>query len=103
MGDQIPRTSPQCGARVHETPRVRSFHAACAAGADHERFIFDGVRLISAGQKNPCRGGAKSGRQETGALTAQQATAAFHSGGGMIDSEESSGTGGGDTNNAIAP
>jgi hypothetical protein len=61
------------------------------------------VRLISAGQKNPCRGGAKSGRQETGALTAQQATAAFHSGAGMIDSEEPSSIGNGDANNTIAP
>ena len=33
----------------------------------------------------------------------QQATAAIRSGGGVIDTEESSGTGGGDTNNAIAP
>jgi hypothetical protein len=72
------------------------------AGTDHRKFNFVGSRLIPAGQKNPCRGGAKSGRQETGALTAQQATAAFHSGGGMIDSEEPSSTGGGDTNNAIA-
>ena len=84
-------------------PPARIRAASQPAGADHERFIFDGVRLISAGQKNPCRGGAKSGRQETGALTAQQATAAIRSGGGMIDSEESSSTGGGDTNNAIAP
>jgi hypothetical protein len=84
-------------------PQVRSFHAACAAGADHERFNFVGSPLIPAGQKNPCWGGAKSGRQETGALTAQQATAAFHSGGGMIDSEEPSSTGDGDANNTIAP
>src|SRR5258707_4224571 len=51
-----------CG---HNAPEHQPLAAARQVG--HENFTFGGVRLIPAGQKNPCGIGPTSGRQETGA------------------------------------
>jgi hypothetical protein len=55
------------------------------AGTDHERFNFVGSLLIPAGQKNPFGGARNPADREAGALTAQQAAAANHFGGGGND------------------